>query len=544
MKLSYLILLASIAVSFSGCKKFLEENPYSVLSTNNFYKTATDAELALTGLYDILNAQSIQGQANHPLWGKTMHYFTNSGVDEVTANTNTLASDPNALALWNHSYTAENPNIWNTYFAFYAGINRANFIIEKVPAISMNEDRRKQIVAEAYYLRGMFYFYLGWMWGGVPLETSTVPNTTSPRATLKQILEQSEADLKLAYQGLPSRNPLVGRVNKYCAAGYLVKLYLYQASCKENNVNQNLDFPLNSFDWVNPAACYQQALTISQDIYTNSGYTLLRPFNQLFLSATEAAARAENIMIVQAGSGGTQESFLYPSYAGPVGNYLTMGGTLNMVRPVKESYLRYNANDGRRSGYSGYISTTTNFTIVNGQKYYTPDAINAQLTNVCINKWREDEASARTARGISPFGGETDFALLRFADVILMFAEAKFKTNDEPGARALLSEIRLRACADDVVKANLITTAYRKTDFMAELMDERSRELVAEGWRRFDLIRFGKIKSVIASLDAAFFFNGGDVQSVKTNFQDYKIWFPIPSRDRATNPNLIPNPGY
>ncbi|HMI03568.1 MAG TPA: RagB/SusD family nutrient uptake outer membrane protein [Pedobacter sp.] len=544
MKLKHIIILISISIFFCGCKKFLEENPYSVLSTNNFYKTATDAELAITGLYDILNAQSIQGQTNHPLWGKGMQYLTNSGVDEVTANTNTLASDPNALALWNHTYTAENPNIWNIYFAFYAGINRANFIIERVPAISMDEERKKQIVAEAYYMRGMFYFYLGWLWGGVPLETSTVPNLTSPRATLKEVLQQAEADLKKAYQALPPRNPQAGRVNKYSAGGFLAKLYLYEASCKENNAGQNLNFPLNSFDWVDPALCYQQALTVCQDIYSNSSYTLLRPFSYLFLSATEATARNENMMVVQTGTGGTLESFLYPSYAGPVGNYLTMGGTLNMVRPVKEGYLRYNANDGRKNGYSGYLSSTTNFTTLNGHKYYTPDPINAQLTNLCINKWREDDAAARQSRGISPFGGETDFALLRFGDILLMFAEAKFKTGDEPGARALFHELRLRACSDDATKVNAITTVYLKSDFMAELLDERSRELMAEGWRRFDLIRFGKIKSVIAALDASFFFNGGDIQSVKTNFQDYKIWFPIPSRDIATNPNLIQNPGY
>jgi hypothetical protein len=162
--------------------------------------------------------------------------------------------------------------------------------------------------------------------------------------------------------------------------------------------------------------------------------------------------------------------------------------------------------------------------------------------SVC--KWRLDDPKDRLNRGIPAWAGDIDYGVLRYGDVLLMYAEAKYKTGDEAGARALLKELRARACNDDVTKVNTITTAYYKADLMQELLDERSRELLGEGWRRFDLIRTGKLKSVVANLDPSVMFPREDVPAVKANFADNKIWYPIPSREISTNGNLVPNPGY
>lgn len=534
-----------LIVVATGCKKFLAENPYSVVSVENFYKTPADAELAITGVYDILNTPSIQGQGNQAMWGRSMQYLTSMGCDELIGDVTFISADINFLTLCNYTYTSENTLLWYTYAALYAGINRANLIIERVPSINMDAERRKQIVGEAYFFRGLFYSYLGWLWGAVPLADSSIADPLSPRAPIKDVMTRAESNFKYAYDNLPARNKIAGRVNKYTAAAFLAKLYLYIASCKENNVGQSLNFPLNSFDWVDKDAAYGLAKQYCKEIYDNSGYKLIRPFNYLFLAATEAAARDEQMMLVQAGTGGNQEYVVYAYLAGPTGNYLLVGGTYGWMRPVKEGYLRFNADDGRRAlSFSGPIATTAPYTTINGYKYYTPNAIVNNLSNICINKWREDDPKDRANRGTPAWAGETDYGVLRFADVVLMYAEARFKTGDEPGARSLLREIRLRGCNDDVTKVNTITTAYLKTDFMQELLDERSRELLGEGWRRFDLIRTGKLQSVVANLDPAVMFPREDVASVKNNFRDYKIWYPLPSRDLATNQNLVQNPGY
>jgi len=544
MKRIFILIITGIAICCGSCKKMLEEKPYSIVSTINFYQSANDAELALTGVYDVLNTPSIQSLGNQALWGRGMHYMTNLGVDDLTQDIRFTVGVPELVPFNNYTYTAENPLIWYSYFSLYAGINRANFIIEKVPTINMNPTRRAQIIGEAQFLRGMFYSYLGWMWGGVPLITGTAPDVSSPRASLQAVLQQAETDLKAAYAALPARNPNQGRVNKYTAAGFLTKVYLYEASAKQNNVGQSLNFPLNSLDWVNVNDAYAQALLYAKDIYDNSGYKMIRPFAHLFLAATETVGREENMMIVQAGAGGNQEYILSPQLSGPRGNYRTNAGTNGFLRPVRESYTKLNGNDGRVTTFSGYLTTTTAFTTINNYIYYNVDPVLTNLSNLCTNKWREDDPNARAARGVVVFGGEADFAILRFADVVLMYAEAQFQTGNESAARALLREVRSRACNDDLTKVNLITTAYLKANFMDELMEERARELAAEGWRRIDLIRTGRIASVVAGLSTSVMFTGQDPVSIKQNFSPYKIWYPIPSRDISTNKNLIQNPGY
>ncbi|TKC62037.1 RagB/SusD family nutrient uptake outer membrane protein [Pedobacter hiemivivus] len=545
MKLKYLLSCSIILLSIFnvGCKKFLEETPYSFVATDNFYKTATDAELALTGVYDVLNASTIQGEGGSSTWGRGMQFLTSMGCDELITDATKITSDNNFVTIANYTYTSENTILRSSWFFLYAGITRANFIIERVPAIAMNETRKKQILAEAHFLRGMYYAYLGWLFGGVPVVNSTNVNLNQERSTLKEVMSQVESDFKVAYQDLPNRNPKVGRVNKYTAAGFLVKLYVYLASCKENSVGEALNFPLNSFGWVDKDKFYAEALTICQDIYTQSGYSLIPSFNHLFLSATEETARNEQMMLVQAGAGGNNEYIYYFNLAGPTGNYLTVGGTAGWMRPMREAYTRFNVNDSRRNlSFSGNIAAAATSQVINGRKYFTPTTVSASLSNICLNKWREDDPVDRAARGIPANSGETDYGILRYADVLLMYAECKYKAGDEPGARALLKEVRTRG--NTPANLNTITTAYFKANFMDELIDERSRELLGEGWRRFDLIRFGKLKDVVAALNTSITFPTVNVTAVKDNFKDYKIWYPIPRRELDTNKELIPNPGY
>lgn len=542
------IFIAGIALTLlfsTGCKKFLKEKTYSTLQTDNFYKSASDAELAITGVYEILNAVNVQNQGNQPMWGRGMQYLTTMGCDEMIGDVTFMSADITFVTLSNYTWTSENTQLWYTYFALYAGINRANFVIERVPSIDMDPVRRGEVVAEARFFRGLYYTYLGWLWGGVPLADSSVVEPTSPRASLEQIMKHAEADFLYAFNNLPARNKFAGRVNKYTAAGFLAKLNLYIASCKENNVGQSLNFPLNNFDWVDKEAAYTNALQYCQEIYTKSGYTLIKPFNYLFLAATEAAARNEHMLIVQAGSGGNQDFIVYSFLAGPAGSYNTTGGTYGWVRPVREAYNRFNSNDGRRGmSFSGQMASNAASEVINNFKYFIPAAIVTNLSNLNICKWRLDDPKDRLNRAVPAWAGDVDYGVLRYADVLLMFAEAKFKTGDETGARDLLKELRLRACNDDQAKVATITTAYFKADFMQELLDERSRELLGEGWRRFDLIRTNKLKSVVANLDPSAMFPREDVATVKSNFADNKIWYPIPSREISTNGNLVQNPGY
>lgn len=547
MKRTYLVIIIFLFIAVTGCKKFLEETPYSFVDTNNFYKTAQDAELALTGVYDVLSARYLQGVGSAGTWGRGMQYLTTMGCDELIVDPSKTSSNQGIIDLFplaNYTVTSQNTVLSNAWFYLYAGINRANFIIEKVPDINMSATRRTEIVAEAHYLRGLYYLYLGWLWGGVPLTNSSASDYLAPRSSLKEVMEQVESDLKYAYDNLPNRNSAdANRVNKYTAEAYLAKLYLYLASCKENNVGSEINFPLNNFAWVNQEDYYSKALTACEDVYNKSGYALVDSFSYLFLAATEQEARKEHIMIAPFGGMATNYSYYY-YLAGPSGSYLTTGGTGGLIRPMREAYNRFNAADGRINGFSGTMASNASSVMINGVKYFIPQAIAKSLSNLCLYKWRECDPNTRTGQGLPAMGGETDWGLLRYADVILMYAESKYQTGDEAGARQLLSEVRKRAVGNNAAKLTTLTSAYKKANFIDELIDERSRELLGEGWRRFDLIRTGKLKSVVAALDESKMFTTENVTIVKENYADHKIWYPIPLVELSTNTNLIQNQGY
>ena len=128
------------------------------------------------------------------------------------------------------------------------------------------------------------------------------------------------------------------------------------------------------------------------------------------------------------------------------------------------------------------------------------------------------------------------------ADILLHNAEARYFTGDEAGARSRLREVRARIAVDDA-HLDSLTASYYHVDFETELLDSRSRELCFEGWRRIDLIRFGKIDETIAGLSNDLGYWNTIVPVLQNNWKHYKMWFPIPKSDIELSP-LVQNPGY
>lgn len=120
-----------LCTATAGCTSFLDEKTYSFVSGDDLYTTAANAELALTGVYDILNAGAIQGTGNQPLWGRGMHYLMMLG-DEIAPNG---ISDPHHQIIASCGYNEEADFVSMAWFGLFVGIDRANHIIQKVPAI-------------------------------------------------------------------------------------------------------------------------------------------------------------------------------------------------------------------------------------------------------------------------------------------------------------------------------------------------------------------------------------------------------------------------
>ncbi|HEY4063998.1 MAG TPA: RagB/SusD family nutrient uptake outer membrane protein [Puia sp.] len=547
--LRFFILLAAFGL-LAGCSKaVLNTTPYSfdVLTT---YKTAQDAELALTGCYSVLNAQTIQGQGAlsglGPMFAWAMPIMLSGGTDELLTNPKYAQADLAPLGLIGAS--SGNQAVRYNWFFLFAGINRANYIIQGVGSVSMDTVRRSQILAEAHFLRGLYYMYVGMMYGAAPVSTTPTVDLNAKRDSVSKLFNLVISDFQVAYTTLPSRATTNGRANKWSAAGFLAKVYTYLASCKTNNVGQSLNFPLNSFNWVDAGQMYSNALTVTNAIISGSGYKLIPNYDYLFRETTLTDQLQESLFSVLSSGNPAAGNFnCWLPFETPTGNVNLAGGGYGYFRPPGEMYKKYDTADLRfKHNLTFSVANTNPKETIGGVTYYVPTAATA-ANNALLNvaKWRDEDpvSNSKPIALIETMGALT---ILRYADILLLNAEAKYFTGDESGARAMLQAVRQRSV---VSSANLsrLTTMYLK-DFPDELIDERSRELCFEGWRRIDLVRFGLFKSAIMGLSTTAGYFNSQVPLMQQNLQmtggDGRIWYPIPVTDIDLDPALVQNPGY
>lgn len=543
MKKTLIILIVPIFAAFTGCKDFLDTAPYSETAVQNFYKTSADVELAITGCYNILVAGTVQGTGTWATFANGMVCMLNGATDECVCRDGFSNAEMTPFGL--ASYLPDNELIRKNWFFLYAGINRVNYLLEKLEDTDMDETRKQEIKGEATFLRGLIYLYLGMMYGGVPLYIDSAMDPDTPRNSIEEVFTQVIADFKFAYATLPDRASIQGRANKWSAAGFLAKTYTWLASCKLYGNGASLDFPLNSFTWVDAAKMYQDAKTVTQDIINNSSYQLIPQYDYLFRESTASYQYQECLFTVEsdgnAAAGSDHNVWVY--HLIPGGNPSLHGGGQATYRPVAEMYYRYNARDKRRSqNVGGRVDATSKTETVDGVLYYVPNASAVTSMNYCINKFRYKDPKLKT---INTAWSEGNFPLLRYADILLLHAEILNATGDEAEAREMLSQVRTRSVADgtDVSELN---TAYHRDDFIQELLEERSRELCFEAWRRIDLLRFNKYAETINALsgDQKFGRWNTTVPLIQENWEPYKTWFPIPATQIDLNPALAQNPGY
>jgi hypothetical protein len=544
----YFFLLLFMAAA--ACNKQLNTTPYS-FDVETAYKSASDAELGLTGCYNVLNAQTIQGQGAltglGPMFAWAMPVMLATGTDELVTSPKYANVDIAPFGL--NAVTSTDQVIRYNWFFLFAGVNRANYVIQGTPAVPMDTVRKTQIVGEARFLRGLYYMYVGMLYGAAPVSTSPAVDLHAKRDSLSKLFNLVISDFQYAYSNLPSRASINGRANKWSAAGFLAKVYTYLASCKTNNINQSLSFPLNSFDWVDAGSMYQNALTVTNDIISNSGYQLITSYDLLFRETTLTDQLKESLFSVLSSSNPAAGNFnCWLQFQTPVGNVNLAGGGYGYFRPLGELWQKYDTADLRfKHNLTLAVANTNPKETVEGVSYYVPTvATTPANANLNVAKWRDEDpvSNAKPILLITTMGALT---LLRYADILLLNAEAKFFTGDESGARARLQTVRQRSVSNT---ANLtrLTTVYHKASFQSELLDERSRELCFEGWRRIDLIRFGVYLPTLMGLSATAGYYNTQVPIMQQNLQiagsNGKIWYPLPITDIDLNPNLVQNPGY
>ena len=501
------ILLLALLVTFSGCKKFLAEKDPSNLEPDTYYTIPEHAEAAIAAAYS--QTRFIGSGA-----GIFVANFSMLEVVTGTAKTETgQNSDLNNLI--GLSYNGDNLLVRNWWNGLYSVIAQTNLVLDKVPGINpMDETRKNQILGEARFLRAWAYFYLVRLYGDVPLitapQSATSENFYPSRTSSEEVYKQITDDLSSAENaGLPWKDPS-GRANKGAVKALLAKAYLTMAG-----------YPLNK-----GAAYYKLASDKALEIITQGGISLFPDYGALHSLTQEN--REEHMFEIQylaTVAGNPMQQLLLPNFKNVSAYSDEVGSTV----PTTQFYQSYEAGDLRAKDREGFFYTS----------YY--DGGNGALKP--LNAPYIFKHFDVVANGTSGVAGTTQSDLnwpqIRYADVLLVYAEAQNRADGAPNAQAYsaLNAIRLRAQL--LPLAGLSQTAFEEA-----VWRERWHELCYEGVTWFDMVRLRK-----AYNEATNTFENFTGHRFPDNpllvLADKNLLFPLPTAEMRNNPKLVPqNPGY
>jgi hypothetical protein len=496
--INYLFSLCFLSALLFSCRK-LDETVYSSIYTEAFYKTASDAEKSLIAAYDPLADLEA---------GPALTIASDFSADQsyprpvVGRNTLTLFTyDPNYTVQKSNGRINESPQqIWSSC---YDGIEKANWIIEKVPAASMDESRKKQIIGEAYFLRAFYLWTATRNFGDVPVKTQASRSEAeaivgkSPKAEVyKQIYSDLDAALNAGLLSYPATDK--GRPSKEAVSALYAKVALYNE------------------DW-------SKALQKAQEVITSGKYSLMGDVRDVFRYDKEDAARAENIWAFESEGQSPARSSQLSSLLGPTGSAAPEYGktSFGSMFAYQSFFNSFNPNDVRRK------LLDTSYVDKNGkiipQKSITPITAEAVL----IKKYQDPNGGG----GISP---TINIPIIRLADVYLIAAEAEFRiSGSTANALAYINIVRRRAFGQPMNAPSVFDLSSVTLD---AILQERSWEFFAEGDRWYDLTRTNKFLTEIPKAV-------NNVFPTRTPLTKHK-YFPIPQDEINANPKLEQNPGW
>jgi len=477
MKIKQLIIsgltLVTLTTVLPACKKsFIDLTPKGIIPVTSYYATEIDIKAALNGVYSSLR----------PIYNEQY------GFGEVPSdNTQTFSeSEVNYGEQDKFTWNATSPKLQAAWTRFYATISYANIVLGHVGTPPMAQANRDSYTGQAKFLRALMYFELVRMYGGVPLVlkelTSEQEAYTYNRATVTEVYAQIEKDLTEAAAVLPASFTGVdlGRATSVAAKALLGKVYMYEKK-----------FPL--------------AETTLAEVVGTAG-TLLS-YDQVFGLGKDN--NRDIIFAVQYLGGGFGEGNTFTTNFVPQ----TSGTT---IIPV--------------SGGSNNIGTPDLFNAFESGDLRLNTAIGTFTSGTFVYYYAKKFVYPTVAAGSE---GDVDWPILRYADAVLLYAEALNENNKPAEAQIQLNKVRTRSGL--IGKSGL-----SQADTRTAIRNERRVELCFEGERWFDLIRWNIYVEVMQAYKLKYVPANGSIGNVVATLNLY----PIPTRERTLNPNLTQNPGY
>lgn len=529
--IKYIFALLMVAVLLPACQDFLEREPLGRETDQNYFNDETNAVLAINGIYDVLSWD--EGPGNFGVYvPHNYEFFYGDVVSDDAAKGSTRSDFPELAELEEWRATANNGPIYGTWTNNFTGISRANTAIKNLPAATIDEELKNRLLGEAKFLRAYFYFYQVRMFGEVPL----FPEPVKPsefgqvgRAPIAEVYQLIEQDLRDAIELLPEKNAFaeadLGRATKGAARAYLARAIMYQLGTDNSNAHT----------W---AEVKEQTTAI-----INSGqYQLLPNYAAIFEDESENGA--ESIFEIQ--------NFETTDEWGAIKT-----GTTSNIFQNNRSTWGWGFNNPTTGLVSEYETGDPRLACT---AYGDGDVVLGVAQTVVYPEDNETGYLNRKAAIVKPATTKSsgqNQRKFRYADILLMHAEASYHTGDEGTARQMLNIIRGRARQStkpkgssegsmtyDPIEAvpNLlpaIDVSVTGEALLEAIYHERRVELAMEGLRFWDQVRTGTFfDSLPAEVRTR-----AEQRSITTGVVNPIPVFPIPL-DEVQSWNLPQNPGY
>ena len=586
-----------VCLNICGCSDFLEEDPKGKLTTDNFYNSESDARQAINGVYRRLSDSWVTGY----------------NIKQIPNDLLKRASWDEASGLSNFTYGSENTYIAGMWQNHYAVIKDCNSVIDNVTTNKEKINNWERYVGQAHGIRAFLYFDLVRWFGDVPLvltDTKSLDGLEVTRTPQKEVFRQIIEDFEYCIshtmdKGDTSKDYQYGRLTKDACHGFLAKVYLWLGSVAQRDGKEILG---------NAADNFEKSLEHSSAVIQGGRYKLVDYYPDVFNAKTRDKAPDEVLWCVQGLTGddtGTWTGMMF----GIRGNQ-NLGGSWDNISSSDYHRMMYEPSDSiRRLWNCPRMTIQDDGTLwgwdykmywdTRGDQKLSEATENNNWLQWSIGKFRRYPLADPSSYNYTNFG--MDEPLLRYADVLLMYAEAYNEVNHGPGdyrpsSGMDMSGISIQSAYDavnlvrkrsrianegimhqDVLPRKLITDYATEVDecvpdwkpgaygyiydgvrtaweynrygddytaFRTEILNERARELVAESTDRWcDLVRRGILVKQMQAWRQYNPFISNTEREITTpgapeNIQSRNMLLPVPLSEIDVNKNLTQNPGY
>ncbi|MBT6816199.1 MAG: RagB/SusD family nutrient uptake outer membrane protein [Flavobacteriales bacterium] len=454
-----LVLFSFIAISVGSCENFLDVQPRYVQDAENYFNQPSDYEMALTAAYDLLQTSYLTQWIGEIASGNAI-----AGGESVT--------DTEGLhQIEGMTHNAVNNELRSIFRWNYSGIARVNYMMEFQDKIDF--PGKNGILGQARFLRAYYYFELTKYFGDVPLvideRLGADQVTKLDRSPRSLVYAQIESDLRFASSTLPWSNPEKGRVDKGAALALLGKVQLYQGK-------------------------HAEAVISLDSVINFGGYALVADYDTLWFAANEN--NSETVFDIEysgleGGGYGCMVCLEGNAAAGfngirqYVGPFYSDGNSYNL--PTQDLYDAFDSSDIRRDAtildLDAFIAAQPNASSIS---YAIGGGGHTGFYN---NKYikRQAELGLPDNDLTSPL----NYKVIRYADVLLMAAEANVQEGNDGQALSYVNSVRARV--------NMPARVSGGSALLADIFTERRLELSGEGLHFWDLLRSGQAAQSITN---------------------------------------------